>query len=818
MKKIILLIEVIVMSLFYSIQTYQYEPVTTVTQAATNFLQPRPGSTKSSQTLTLNQLNNFTLHVRNFLETAHDKFYDIDYEGLDVTLTEIEEAIKNLKSTEFSSNYAIYYTMYEKLFDIYGKSIESPVIDGRGFWHRPYETNMNQIIQTLEELSNMNINMLFIETFWLGRLIYESSIPDTFQHSFTKVEGYGEYGTNLLLAFVEEAKAYNIEVHAWVENFYVGNGSTYKDSPILNILPEWASINYNYTIPQRSEVNYLFMDPANPEVRQYLKNIYIEIVSFADVGSIHLDYIRYPVAKDITSTNPNINRDTGYSEYAEAEFKILNNIQGDLRTLVVTNPQIASLWRAYKVSVITDFVRGVYYSIKNVNPNIGLSTAIFGNTSSAINEKAQDWKTWIDEGLVEIITPMTYYQSALTVANETSRLVGIVGGNAFSYTGLAPTYMGFNSYNDTLQIQAALQSNAQGTVIFATQFYLQSRNDYAPNQQLYPLEVQRILNEGVYRSDSVRPHDDANVVIEAQLLNMLDKAQRIYVIRGTLSQNQWNDIKDVFENIMSLNIQNKEDLVDAIKMIQDFNPNNYVTGATRFRMFEDRDFLIQVLELRLNRINIDEGIDISINPDSGLTPLGTTLEVPTNFQLNENTISWNNVSFSTRYEVIQENASGLISTLTRETSIALDNLLPGTYHFRVRAVGDGYFYVNSPFTQNLTITILEKQLNTPSNIQIEEGILSFLPVENASQYKIQIDFSEFFITTTSFNLNTFNLSPGFYEITVQAIGNGFAITNSEISEVFIFKVEKEKTAIELEVLNFKEFVIIPLFQLRLKDE
>ena len=142
--------------------------------------------------------------------------------------------------------------MYEKLFDIYGKSIESRVIDGRGFWHRLYETNLDQVRLTLQELKNMNVNMLFIETFWLGRLIYESSIPDTFQHGFTKIEGYESYGTNLLLAFYEEAKAYDIEVHAWVENFYVGNGPSYTDSPILNRFPNWSSINYDYSIPQRS--------------------------------------------------------------------------------------------------------------------------------------------------------------------------------------------------------------------------------------------------------------------------------------------------------------------------------------------------------------------------------------------------------------------------------------------------------------------------------------------------------------------------------------------------------------------------------------
>ncbi len=818
MKKIVLILEIIVLLTFVNIQTYQYEPVTTTTQSATNFLQPRPGSNKTSQTLTLTQFTNFTNHVRNFLDVAYEKMYDIDYETLNVDLKSIEVEISSLSTSEFSNNYSLYYQMYEKLFDIYGKSIESRVIDGRGFWHRPYETNLDQVRLTLQELKNMNVNMLFIETFWLGRLIYESSIPDTFQHGFTKIEGYESYGTNLLLAFYEEAKAYDIEVHAWVENFYVGNGPSYTDSPILNRFPNWSSINYDYSIPQRSEVNYLFMDPANPEVRQYLKNIYAEIVSMADVGSIHLDYIRYPVARDITSTNPATNRDTGYSEFSEAEFKIMNNLEGDLRTLVVSNPTIASLWKAYKVQVITDFVKGVYYTVKNVNPKVGLSTAIFGNISSAINEKAQDWQTWIEEGYVEIITPMTYYQSSITVASETNRLVNIVGDNAFSYTGLAPTYMGFNSYNNTLQVQAALQSNVIGTVIFATQFYLQSRNDYAPNQQLYPLEVQRILNEGVYRKPSVRPHDDPNKIIKASLESMLDKAARIYIQRGTLTEEGYNQIELIFDGIMKFKIENKSNLEQAIGLIEAFNPSEYVSGSTRFRMLEDKNLLLKVLNLRLERYYIDENIDITQDPDQGVIPLGTVLSVPENFKQENNKITWDSVEYTTRYEIIQENDASEQSVIIRDTNISLDNLYPGIYKFKVRAVGDGYFYLNSPYTTSIEIEIKEQKLDTPTNITISEGILSFSSVENARSYLIKIDFSEFTISTTSFNINTFNLLPGIYEITVQAIGNGFSITNSDFSETLLYEIKREKTPLELEIIDFRDHVLVPMIRIRiLKD-
>jgi uncharacterized lipoprotein YddW (UPF0748 family) len=141
--------------------------------------------------------------------------------------------------------------------------------------------------------------------------------------------------------------------------------------------------------------------------------------------------------------------DTGYSEYAEMIFKAKHELTGDLRTLVVQNPTIANLWKAFKTSIISDFVAGVYYEVKNANPNVTLSTAIFGNVQNAINEKMQDWDSWIQDGFVEIITPMSYYQSSLTVGNETRNLTNLVGKNAFSYAGLASTYMGYNAHLNT---------------------------------------------------------------------------------------------------------------------------------------------------------------------------------------------------------------------------------------------------------------------------------------------------------------------------------------------------------------------------------
>jgi uncharacterized lipoprotein YddW (UPF0748 family) len=795
----------------WTFQIYAYESVSSTTQTATNYLEVRPGSNKTNTTLTLSQLNNYLLSVKNVVTTAKLKMYDIDGDSLDSRISAVETALSGVNTTTFNSQFDYYYGLYEELFSIYGATIESRVVDGRGMWHRPYERNLTEVITTLQEMKDMGLNMIYVETFWLGRLIYNSSVPGTYQHSFTLGDGYGEYGSNLLLAFVEEGKKMDIEVHAWVENFFVGYGTSYLDSPVLTSRPEWASINFDYSIPQRSEVNYLFMDPANPETRRYLKDIYAEIAATMDVATIHLDYIRYPVAKNTTSTNPVSNLDTGYSNYAEAEFKNLYGYTGDVRTLVTTNSTAAAKWKEYKKNIISDFVAGVYYTVKHVNPEVGLSTAIFGNIDSAINEKMQDWASWAEDGLIEIITPMSYYQSSTTVGSETLRLTNLVGMQAFSYAGLAPTYMGYNEYLNTTQIQASLYNNAQGTVFFASQFYMFNRNDYSASEKAYALEVQAVLNEGVFRNDAIRPHDNPEMIIDTMMDSMIDKINRIYIPRSSITIENANNVISIYNSFKAMPMLTQSDLEAVIVSLKAFLPTSYASGATRDRILEDRNYLIKVLDLQLSRLNMDQTIDITINPDPDTIEETVLLQAPLDFRIENDLLKWSSVDHAFNYEIVATK-DGIDQTVNvNETSYSLINFSPGEYTFKIRSVGDGFFYESSAFSSSVNHTISAIFLATPQNLRVENNIVLFDAVSGALSYRLIIDFSDFELTTTSFSLAQFNLEPGTYQITIQAIGNGSAIIDSSISPVYYYVIEKFWTAEELLVQDIikneiKEFV------------
>ena len=436
--------------------------------------------------------------------------------------------------------------------------------------------------------------MIFLESFYHGYVIYPSNVQGAIQYPFTKSADYGPYGNNLLKAFVEEAKAYNIEVHAWVENFYVGYGTNILNSPILKENPSWAQVSFDGTVPQRVEANYLFMDPANQEVRQFLIKLYKEMIETTGVTNIHLDYIRYPIVDHCYINN------NGFSDTANEIFKSLYGYEGDLRTLLTpTNAlyhQVLRDWSSFKVNQITSFVEEVYHGIKQVNENANLSIAIYGDLNDAIEEKMQDWKHWIDSGWIEIIIPMAYYHNTDAVGTEIKRLMDIVGGRAFTYGGLATSYMGYNDHCNTLQIEQVFNSGTQGSSLFTSQFFLGKHNEF----------VQNILRQGIWRNRSILPHANINLIIERVFETIVDRADRLYLTNQVMNLYDLNVLKNEFKKIKTI-LLNKG-LYAVLDEIKSLKADSYANDPAHLRIQEEMDYLSQLIEIRLRRVEIDQSI------------------------------------------------------------------------------------------------------------------------------------------------------------------------------------------------------------------
>jgi uncharacterized lipoprotein YddW (UPF0748 family) len=258
------------------------------------------------------------------------------------------------------------------------------------------------------------INTVFFETINAGYPIYPTRVASS-QNPLT-------YRWDPLKAAIELAHERNMALHAWMWVFAAGNQRhnailnqplSYL-GPILSAHPDWAGYtNAGEPIPLGQTKP--FLDPANPEVRQYLLNLVDEIITNYDVDGLQLDYIRYPFQ------DPAAQRTYGYGIAARQQFQRLTRVDPvDLSPVVdpwlpsAERARLRSLWDEwthFRIEQVTQFVEATSQLVRAKRPEIVLSTAVFAMSEHERLQKIQqDWNTWAEKGLVDWIVLMSYAQ------------------------------------------------------------------------------------------------------------------------------------------------------------------------------------------------------------------------------------------------------------------------------------------------------------------------------------------------------------------------------------------------------------------------
>lgn len=341
------------------------------------------------------------------------------------------------------------------------KTLEgSPIANG--IWHRPNvlgtENDLDGIRNTLDIFKRCGINIVYLETIYHGMAMYKSNLLPYYKgFSGNKYGDYKDY----LSAFVAEAELRGIEVHAWVEDFYIG----IETGELANNHPDWLLTDAKGSLQQTEGGGYYFLDPANPEVTDFLINVYYELLmKNSGIKGLNLDYIRYPVSSK--------SDDTGYTEYAMKDF--LNSINytiTDETKLLETFKSVVSSryndWVKYRADKVTKFVKDIREMTNKYFSNIILSTAIFPNMSEAYNTKKQDFTKWIENGYIDVCTPMAYYDDTSTLTYYLKEMMK-QADNVYFYTGISCIYHSLSNTKVTEQIDKCIELS-DGFVIFGSQ-------------------------------------------------------------------------------------------------------------------------------------------------------------------------------------------------------------------------------------------------------------------------------------------------------------------------------------------------------------
>jgi uncharacterized lipoprotein YddW (UPF0748 family) len=133
----------------------------------------------------------------------------------------------------------------------------------------------------------------------------------------------------------------------------------------------------------------------------------MDLLESYDLDGLHFDYIRYP------------NPDFDYSRVALERFRVWVSQRlsptrrSELEAAFQRDPlayvdALPGPWDEFRRLQITELVERIYHGVKKRKPEALVSAAVFANAEDAYRSRFQDWRGWIQSGILDVVAPMAY--------------------------------------------------------------------------------------------------------------------------------------------------------------------------------------------------------------------------------------------------------------------------------------------------------------------------------------------------------------------------------------------------------------------------
>ncbi len=228
---------------------------------------------------------------------------------------------------------------------------------------------------------------IYIQVYRANQSWFASTVSDDSPYK-SFLASVGEDPLELL---IERAHAKHIKVHAWLNLLSLSKNIK---APILKKFGvEILTRNNKEKIKLKDyEIdNQYFLEPGDLRVRQELSIMVEELLSaYPKLDGIQFDYIRYP------DTNPHY----GYSAMNALRYKEAT------KTKTIIDTSVA--WHQWKRDQVTTLLEKLVRKTRKLRPDMEVSTTGCSSYIRAYEEAFQDWPSWVNMGLVDFVTVMTY--------------------------------------------------------------------------------------------------------------------------------------------------------------------------------------------------------------------------------------------------------------------------------------------------------------------------------------------------------------------------------------------------------------------------
>jgi hypothetical protein len=509
------------------------------------------------------------------LQESRGKFMDVPYTDIDSAIAALKEKYEVLKREAENGDFSAVQRYADEIAElgdqVFFMNFESVKTELRGIWVRPLEVNIEQVKERVANIHAANLNVIYLETWWVGYTIFPTDTPETRQNPIYR-------GFDVLRAYLDEAHRYGIEVHAWVEHFFVGKELVEKH-------PEWSIRSRKGDNFESVEGNkFYWLNPALPEARDFVADIYREMAQKYDIDGLHLDYTRYPEAGDYTN-------DFGYDDYTRERFQ---EQYGADPIRLYPGDDLWPAWVDFKVNIINTFVYRIVDELKALRPDAKISAAVWADFPMAPEYKNQKASDWIDRNLIDHVLPMSYTFGVDPVLADTREALAIAKNNAYAAIGLGP-YMRIDKRTLALQVDGARRLGAAGSAMFE---YLGFFNNH----------YDRLLKLGLFREAAVIPDRDPVKSLSLVLTEMKRKINDIYVpFQGMPADSRYADKIDAALDVLRPGTVDPGNLSDfrhrLQRLLENVMADSELHVEVKQRMKHDLEYAMRIADISMSKVN-----------------------------------------------------------------------------------------------------------------------------------------------------------------------------------------------------------------------
>lgn len=258
--------------------------------------------------------------------------------------------------------------------------------EGRAVWnHSGLGAYPGDWDRSAKELAAAGVNMILPNVAWAGVAHYSSKV-------LPQSKTFTQYGDQLAQC-VTAARTYGLEVHVWKITWNL------EGAP-KGFIENMRKDGRTQVSATGKPLNWLC--PSHPKNVQLELESILEIVTNYDVDGIHLDYIRYPGSHAC------------YCEACRKRFVLATRQQIDAwpAAALPNTGEYGDRYIAWRSQQITRLVRLLHKRLREMDPNIKLSAAVFGGYPACVTSIGQDWIAWAKAGYVDFVCPMNYTEDA----------------------------------------------------------------------------------------------------------------------------------------------------------------------------------------------------------------------------------------------------------------------------------------------------------------------------------------------------------------------------------------------------------------------